>query len=117
MSYFTPETDPAIDFEKVDPLALAMLNNARAMADMPFVITSHYRTSEHSVAVGGKNNDAHTEVPCSAFDIVCEDGHSCLRIICGVVAAGFKRIGINMKNGHIHIDNSKDLPQDVMWVE
>lgn len=117
MSYFTPETDPKIDFDKLDPLALAMLNNARDMAGMPFLITSHYRTPEHSVAVGGLNGDAHMEIPCGAFDIACDGGHECLRIVSGLIAAGFKRIGINSRNGHIHVDCSKNLPQEVMWVE
>lgn len=117
MPYFTPETDPAIDFDKVDPAALDKLEKARVLAGVPFVITSTYRTPEHSLEVGGLNNDAHTEDPNSAFDIKCPDHSIRARIIYALVQAGFRRVGINEKNGHVHVDDSEKLPKPAFWIE
>jgi hypothetical protein len=115
MDHFSPATDPMIDFDNVDRMALAMLNDARDRAGIPFLITSHYRTPEHSIEVGGLPNDAHTECPCSAFDISCNSGHELKAIIKALFDAGFSRIGLN--HSHVHVDNSPRLPRNVMWIE
>lgn len=115
--YFTPETDKAIRFDKVDHDSLAMLEVARGIAGVPFVITSTYRTPDESVTVGGNNNDAHTEDPCSAFDIAYMDHTTRALIIYALAKAGFQRIGVNEKNGHIHTDASKKLPSPAFWIE
>ena len=115
MDYFTPETDPLIDFSKVDPTSLGMLTMARGLADIPFFITSTYRTPEHSVEVGGTMHDAHTETPCTAFDILCSGSRDRFLIVKACLAAGFVRIGFN--EHHVHVDNSKTHDQNVMWIE
>jgi uncharacterized protein YcbK (DUF882 family) len=115
--YFLPEIDRMLNFKKVHPTALGMLNTAREIAEVPFLITSSYRTPEHSESVGGSKVDAHTENPCTAFDIAIQNAHSTMRILKGLIAAGFNRIGINAKNSHIHVDNSPNLPPEVFWVE
>lgn len=117
MSYFTPENDPKIDFTKVDKAALARLEIARGKAGVPFVITSNYRTPEHSEEVGGFKDDAHTKNPCSAFDIACVDGNSRFRIVQALLAAGFNRIGINTKNNHVHVDADVTKPMNVLFIE
>jgi hypothetical protein len=113
--YFTPETDPVIDFDNVDRPTLAMLNDARDRAGIPFIVTSNYRTPQHSVEVGGSLGDAHTEIPCTAFDISCTSGREMYFIIKAAFEAGFKRIGLN--HSHVHLDNSPKLPVQVMWIE
>ena len=115
MKYFTKETDPKIDFEKVDHSALTMLEIARDIAGIPFKITSTYRTPEHSEEVGGFKGDAHTEIPCTAFDIACVDSVSRYRIVNACFYAGFKRIGFNKV--HVHVDASLTKPQGVLWLE
>ncbi|HEY5139295.1 MAG TPA: D-Ala-D-Ala carboxypeptidase family metallohydrolase [Methylococcales bacterium] len=114
-NYFTPETDPAIDFDKVDKPTLSMLNQARDKAGIPFIITSHYRTPQHSMEVGGLPNDAHTEIPCTAFDISCTSGRELFAIVKAALDAGFKRVGLN--HSHVHVDRSSKLPLNVLWVE
>ena len=113
--WFSPATDPNIDWDKVDQDSLNDLDLARELAMIPFQITSNYRTPEHSVQVGGIANDAHTEIPCTAFDIACSDGKTRQIIYKAVWDAGFRRIGI--KKNHVHVDRSKVLPQDVTWIE
>lgn len=115
MSFFSKETDPAINFAVVDKDALAMLEVARSLAGIPFKITSHARTAAHSVEVGGIKDDAHTEVPCTAFDIACSDSRSRLAIVKAVLEAGFTRLGFNSK--HVHVDRSPSKPQNVLWLE
>jgi hypothetical protein len=113
--HFSPETDPKINWDKVDMPTLQMLDNARDIAGVPFVITSNYRDPAHSVEVGGGKSDAHTEIPTTAFDIACHDSSARLKIIQGLIKAGFTRMGLNLV--HIHADNSKLLPQNVFWLE
>jgi uncharacterized protein YcbK (DUF882 family) len=116
-NYFSPDIDRMIDFDKIDHIALGMLNTAREIAEVPFIITSSYRTPEHSETVGGSRADAHTETPCTAFDIAASDAHCRMRIIKGLIAAGFGRIGVNVENNHIHVDHSNNLPPEVFWIE
>ena len=115
MNYFDKQHDPMIDWSRVDPVALGMLSTAREIAEVPFKITSTYRDPEHSISVGGSLTDAHTENPCTAFDIGCGDARTRFKIIKGLIAAGFKRIGINQY--HVHVDNSKTHDQEVFWIE
>lgn len=124
LRFFHPDEDRAIDWEKVGLNALKALDNARAIAGIPFKVTSNYRTPEHSVEVGGTGTDAHTEKPCSAFDIDCGgflgkklDSTKAFKIIFSCFLSGFTRIGINAKNSHIHVDMSKNLPNRVFWIE
>lgn len=117
MPHFTKESDPKLNFEKVDPHALEMLEAAREAAGVPFRITSSYRTPEHTLEVGGLNGDAHTEDPCTSFDIAWADTLQLARIIDGLHIAGFERIGVNPFNFHVHADDSPKLPRPRFWVE
>ncbi len=112
--YFKPSIDLAIDWARVDSEALARLDAARELAGVPFHITSNYRTPEHSEEVGGSRQDAHTEEPCTAFDIACADSATRLRILRAVLTQ-FTRVGI--KGNHVHVDCSTRLPQNVCWLE
>jgi len=115
--YFTPASDPMIDFDKIDMQALEMLENAREFAQTPFIISSSYRTPEHCIEIGSKPDSAHTDIPCSAFDILAGDAHTQLLIIRGLLQAGFNRIGLNLKNSHIHVDASPNKPKEVFFIE
>lgn len=123
LRYFSRLNDLAIDWDKVDLDAIVMLDKAREIADVPFIITSNYRSPEHSVAVGGFAVDAHTEDPCTAFDISCKrpdgkwDSLKAFKIVSALLQVGFPRIGFNFKNLHIHVDNSPTLPSPRLWVE
>jgi hypothetical protein len=90
-----------------------MLDMARKMAGMRFIITSGRRTPEQSVAVGGFATDSHTKG--LAADIACKDDAEAWSIIHGAYVAGFTRIGRG--KGHIHLDIDPSLPQNVFWVE
>lgn len=121
LKYFSRLNDTKINWDKVDLEAIICLDKAREIAGVPFQITSNYRTPEHSLEVGGLVNDAHTEEPCTAFDIHCKrpdgkwDSRAAFKIVPALIQAGFNRIGTG--KGHIHADRSKLLPQNRFWLE
>lgn len=121
LKYFSRLNDPKIDFSKVDLEAITLLDHARGIAGVPFIVTSNYRTPQHSLEEGGFQNDAHTEVPTTAFDLYCMrpngkwNSQAAFKIVPALIQAGFNRIGCG--DGHIHADRSKVLPQNVLWLE
>ena len=116
MNYFSKETDPKIDWDKIDMPTLERLDIARGKAGIPYEITRTYSTPEHSVSVGGTATDAHTDNPCKAFDIVCIGDENRAKILGSCWEVGFRRFGINNINGHIHVDDS-DRPSPAIWIE
>ncbi|MFA5436152.1 MAG: D-Ala-D-Ala carboxypeptidase family metallohydrolase [Candidatus Neomarinimicrobiota bacterium] len=84
----------------IDPDFLRMLDIARSIAGVPFIINSGCRCPEHNKAVGS-TSDNHIEG--HAADIKALNGYMRMRILSGLVKAGFKRIGIHKT--FIHADN------------
>ena len=95
----------------MNPDFLAMLEYAREKAEIPFVITSGYRTPEHNKKVGGVTNSAHTKG--RAADVRYQTEKDADKIIRSALDAGFKRIGIG--NRFIHLDNDFTLPTPAIW--
>ena len=95
----------------MQPSFLNAIDKARDAAGVPFVITSGYRCAEHNAAVGGVENSAHVK-GCAA-DIACSSSTQRFAIICGLLTAGFSRIGI--ADGFVHCDNDKNKPEGVIW--
>lgn len=97
--------------ERMQDSTLMMLEDARELADMPFVINSGYRTEAHNAKVGGKPSSAHTRG--YAVDIKVGDGLQRMKVVKALMEAGFTRIGI--ARTFVHADNDPDLPQNVIW--
>lgn len=97
--------------ERMDPAFLAMLDQARGLAGVPFVINSGYRTRQHNRAVGGKGNSSH--LMGYAADIDCRDSRSRSQILTALISAGFHRIGI--ASTFIHVDNDPGKVPRVIW--
>ena len=116
LKHFSKDGDPQIDWVNVDMNALQMLDNAREISGVPYQITSNHRTAEEDMALAGFTG-AHVEIPCTAFDIYCPNATMAHAILRGCFAAGFPRVGYNAKNGHVHVDCSKVLPNNVFWIE
>ena len=90
---------------------LAKLTEARIMANVPFKITSGYRTPKHNKKVGGVANSSHLKgVAC---DIAVSDSQMRSKILTALIRVGFNRIGI-AKN-FIHVDIDKDKSINVIW--
>lgn len=90
---------------------LDMLDSARELAGIPFVITSGYRTPEHNKNVGGVSSSSHLKG--WAADISCIDSVSRHKIITSLLRSGFNRIGVGKT--FIHTDCDPTKPKNVIW--
>lgn len=115
MIYFSKEEftcDGVNCFDKMDKDLLEKLNVARSYANLPFIITSSWRSKEHNMKVGGSKNSAHLRG--HAVDIKCKNSVDRLLMLEALSSAGFTRIGI--AKTFIHVDNDPELPDGVMWL-
>ena len=90
---------------------LAMLDKARGISGIPFVILSGVRTEEHNAEVGGVDSSAH--VRGYAADIAAVTDADKKAIAAALVKVGFKRIGIG--STFVHADNDPSKPSPVAW--
>ena len=90
---------------------IALLQKARDIAGIPFVINSGFRTTAYNKKIGGVVNSAHTKG--KAVDIAIKNDRERYIILNALILAGFKRIGIYMT--FIHCDNDDSLPMRVIW--
>jgi len=90
---------------------LTKLDKARAIADVPFKITSGYRSKETNKRVGGVSTSSHLKG--LAADISCKDSSTRQKIVSALIQAGFTRIGI--ADTFIHCDTDKDK-NDAIWL-
>lgn len=100
------------DKEEMRESTLTMLDKAREIAGVPFVITSGYRCEEHNRNVGGSPTSSHLYG--WAVDIQAQGDRNRFAILQGLVKAGFTRIGI-AKN-FIHADNDPQKSSGVSWL-
>jgi uncharacterized protein YcbK (DUF882 family) len=98
--------------QKMDRNFVAMLDEARDIAGMPFKINSGYRTEARNKAVKGSSGSSH--LVGKAADIACTDSLKRFRIIAALIAAGFTRIGIG--STFIHVDNDSLKTPGVAWL-
>lgn len=116
--YFKPsETTGFKDFGVMGTIAdlkpefVDMLDKARDLAGVPFVINSGYRMPAYNKSVGGTDESAHQTR--EAVDIRCRNSNERFKIKQALYAVGFKRIGHGKT--FIHADISKTLPQEREW--
>jgi uncharacterized protein YcbK (DUF882 family) len=96
---------------KMQPKFVQMLDNARTIAGIPFVINSGYRTAAHNAKVGGVDSSSHTKG--WAADIACNDGAKRWTIINALLKSGINRIGVS--SSFIHADCDPTKPSNVIW--
>jgi len=89
-----------------------MLDKARDVSDIPYVLTSGKRTRAYNKQVGGVENSAH--LTGEGADIAYATSSECYKIVNGLLEAGFTRIGIG--EDFVHADIAKDKPQGVVWL-
>lgn len=110
--YFKPEEFVCRHCGKagIDDNFVTLLDQARHLACVPFVITSGYRCEIHDKALGGKGN--HTTG--KAVDILCTDSSTRYAILEALFRVGFQRIEVAPR--HIHVDQAPDKPPYVCWL-
>ena len=93
------------------PELVELLDEAREIAGVPFVITSGYRTPAENQAAGGVSESAHESG--KAVDLACNDGLSRFKMVYALLFVGCRRVGVY--NHHIHADVDETKVQDVIW--
>jgi hypothetical protein len=80
---------------------LDMLDNARGISNVPYVLRSGHRCPAHNAAEGSTSTNHIRGV---AADIETLDGPTRGKVLRGLYLAGFKRTGISFKKGFVHAD-------------
>ncbi len=88
-----------------------LLDAAREIACVPFIINSAYRCPARNEAVGGSPSSSHLRG--LAVDLKAPDGSTAWTIASSLVRVGFERIGVYAS--HIHADLDPDKPGRVLF--
>ena len=90
------------------------LDEARDRAEVPFRISSGYRTANHNDKVlGARIGSSHKKG--LAADITYKNNHEKFRILNALLDVGVNRIGLSEKSKFIHVDCDEDKAQETMW--
>ena len=108
--------------EKMGYEFVKWVDELRAEAGVPIVITSDSRTPANNKAVGGASDSAHVDVPCNSIDIGMRPrkddpnwNYSRFQIISTAIRKGCRRIG-TYKDGSLHLDRTEDVrPAPRIW--
>jgi hypothetical protein len=116
MKYFSQKdfssAKPYCNMDDMDLDTLTMLDYAREVSGIPYIINSAYRTKEHERGMGRDGTSTHTTG--KAVDIRAITSRERFLILKGLIEAGFTRIGINKT--FIHADTDKDKPSELVWL-
>ena len=102
--------------EAMDKEFLSRLDQARSLCDIPFKITSGYRTKEYNeglLARGYKASANSSHLKGLAADIACTNSAARHIIVSALLKVGLNRIGI--ANTFIHVDRDSSKPANVIW--
>jgi zinc D-Ala-D-Ala carboxypeptidase len=120
MKYFTinefDSPDAIGSGENMDKEFLSRVDQARSIAQIPFKITSGFRTQQYNedlLARGYKASANSSHMKGLAVDIACNDSSRRHKIITALMKAGLNRIGI--ADTFIHVDADTDKPANVIW--
>ncbi len=89
------------EVQNLNATLCVMLDKARGIAGIPFVITSGFRTAEQNKAVGGVPNSAHLKG--LAADILADTNLKRFAVLRGILATNTPCF-IEIAQKHIHID-------------
>jgi zinc D-Ala-D-Ala carboxypeptidase len=114
-TYFSDQEVAGLDKE-----LCAMLDRARGVANVPFILSSTLRTIADNKACGGVGHSAHclglaVDIDLANFSAGWERDHARRRIRKGLELAGFSRYGSYPMHVHVDIGKDPDYTQDVEW--
>lgn len=92
---------------KLKPELFLLLDKARGLAGVPFIITSGLRSVSQNASVGGKPNSAHLKG--LAVDLLCTDNLKRTVMIKGVLQSG--PVFLEIAKAHLHIDLDATIHQ------
>lgn len=104
---------------KMDRDLMELLDKARAIAGIPFVIPpgGGYRTEAYNRELCKRNKRASStssHLKGLAADIIAKGSRQRLYIVASLLDVGFTRIGVAKSFIHVDLDSDKD--EDLMWV-
>jgi len=102
---------PCCGSVQMDKDFVILLDLARTIAGIPFVITSGYRCEKHNKEIGGVSDSAH--IKGLASDIKVKNSSDRYVILDALRKVGFNRFGIGPDFIHVDCDDTK--PQNVIW--
>jgi len=105
---------PGSGQEFMNPNLLMILDNMRHRAEIPFKITSGYRSQEYNDKLKNSSKNS-SHIKGLAVDIAATDSSSRFKIIEAALFLGIQRIGVGSTFIHIDIDD-KDKPAKVCWI-
>lgn len=101
-----------LGIDDMSPGSVDRLQVAREIAGVAFVLNRAISCESHNRKVGG--SDASSHLGGYGLDIACaHDGHR-WKIVKGLIAAGFTRVGI--RKDFIHADDDPAKNQERLWV-
>ena len=117
LNYFSAEefNQPGApeSWRKMDLNLLMILDNMRAYSEIPYKITSAYRSPEYNKKLKNSSpNSSHCKG--RAVDIYAPDSKTKYLIVKAALHYGISRIGIMDKAVHIDIDDI-EKPDKVIW--
>jgi len=117
MQYFTLSEFDSPDLpgsgSRMQPQFLDMLDDARDLAGIAFIVNSGFRTPEHNASIPGASSNSSHLVGCAA-DIAVRNSSQRFIIVASLIAVGFTRIGIG--ETFIHVDNDQVKTPAVAWL-
>lgn len=103
---------PACSLSDMDEEFMTMLDAARDIAGIPFIVNSAYRSKDYEKKKGRSGASMHCEG--RAVDIKCYTNADRYRIVTACFMAGFRRIGIG--SNFIHVDNGYPDASPLIWL-
>ena len=104
---------PSCSLQDMNQETMRKLDRAREIAGIPFVLTSAFRTVAHEKSKGREGTSAHTTG--RAVDIRAASSRNRFLVVKGLMEAGFTRIGINVVQNFVHVDDSPNHEQNVLF--
>lgn len=99
-SYEFTRCNPPCDISQMSEDFLTLLDSARELADIPFVLTSAFRSVAWDKSKGRSGNGYHTKG--CAVDVACIDGRSRAAIVRACLSVG---LSCGVSKTFVHVDN------------
>lgn len=99
----------------MDEETLWMLDNAMSIAGFRFEINSGFRCEKHNTEVGGSLTSSHLKGV--AADIRIINHWYQYKIVNSLILVGFERINLKKSESFLHVDNDKEKPREILWID
>lgn len=97
----------------IEDVVKRMIFEARAIAGVPFVITSGARCLDYNYKIGSRPTSSH--IKGLAVDIAVQDNVNRARIVNALYKVGFRRFGHNFEKKFIHVDLDLEKPMPCIF--